>query len=336
MRHRRALLPLGGVAIGLGYLVRPEGLGLVLPLGAWLVSTHRPRAAVVVALVAAVVAAPYVGYLRHDTGHWMVSRKAANVLTTGIEAAVGGADVVSQRESSSAAVMAVLRSQWRAYLKKLAVDSGRTFVAFAECLFLVWVPFLLLGIWRGDVRRGPVNGLLHRVVWFYVVLFALIYVDRRFYTALVPLAMIWCGSGLAWAGARAAARGRAAAVALVAVVFAVALGAAVRVSDAAGWTRELGAVIARQGAQRPLVAARDLRVAYYAGGRQVEVRFPLDAARVLPLLDGGADWLVVEDGDITPDGRVVLEKRSGHALPVTTVAEKGGRMAHLYRLRRAS
>jgi len=328
-RSRRTAPMLGGLAIGLAYLVRPEGLLLVLPLGGGLAAARRGRAAAALALVAAVVAAPYVLYLRADTGRWIVSRKAANVLSLGIRAGSGEGVVVSQGDSDRTGLVAVVRANPRAFAKKLLVDSGRTFAAFADCLFVAYVPFLLVGFVRVRRRAPAVGRLLHAVTWFYVALFALTYVDRRFYAGLVGPAMVWCGDGFAWLWERLARRGRAAQLGAAAALAALAVGKALGASEAAAWVRELGGEIAREGGPRQAIAARDLRVAYYAGGRTVEVPFPIDGAHLAALLDGGAGWLVVLDGDLAPDGAATLARR---AVRVRRVPLSKGRTADLYRL----
>jgi len=81
-----------GIAFGLAYLSRPEGIGfimvylgvLVLVLGAGLIQNRRLEKALLPVLFGAVmacglVASPYLLFLRHHTGHWTISGKTANL-----------------------------------------------------------------------------------------------------------------------------------------------------------------------------------------------------------------------------------------------------------------
>jgi hypothetical protein len=335
VRGRRGA-PLGaGLATGAAYLIRPEGLGLVAPLGAAFLAAGRGRAAglraaAATALAAALVAAPYVLYLRADTGRWLVSRKAANVVSLGIHEAIGEGEVVSQGASAETPLGQVLGGD---YARKLLVDSVRTFSAFAECLHFVYLPFVLGGIALAARRRRAVDRLLHAVVWFYVAVFALTYVDRRFYTALVPLALVWGGSGFAWAWERLLARRRAWAIGFAAAVTVAVLAKSLRVSDSTGYVRVLGREIARADPDRPLVAARDLRVAFYARGRRARVAFPLGAQALRSLAAEGA-WLVALDGDLAPAARALATAPgTGVTLVRSVPASRGKRTARLYRLR---
>lgn len=329
LRSGAGWLLAGGALSGAAYLVRPEGLGLAVPLAAWAARTRSARAAGLVVCAAMLVAAPYVVYLRADTGAWVVSRKAANVVSLGIHAATGRGDVVTQAASDRTGLVDVVRHRSGAYLRKVAIDLWRTVGAFAECLSPLLVPFLLLGLWLGRRGFADVHRLLGATVVFYLVALALLYVDRRFYTALVPLALVWCGAGFGWAWSRA---GRAA-PALALVVAALLVGKAVHDREGAGYVRRIGTEIARRTEGRPVVAAADLRVAWYAGGRRVDVLFPLDAVRLVPILEGGADWLVVSDGDLTREARTLLEERAGRLELVTTIPTKGTGSATLYRIR---
>lgn len=328
----RAWPGVAGLAAGLAYLVRPEGLGLVLPLAVWLARKRAWSSVVALALGTALVAAPYVGYLRWDTGGWIVSRKAANVVSLGIHAATGKGEVVTQDASDRTGVVDVIRLRWGAYLRKVSIDLLRTVVTFTESLSPVLVPFLLLGL--GILRRRvpAVGGLLGLVVGFYLVAFALLYVDRRFYAPLVPLALVWCGAGFGWAWGRS---GRWA-PALAAIVAALLIGKALHDREGAGYVRRVGSEIAsRTGGASVVVAASDLRIPWYAGARRLDVAFPLDAAHVQPILDGGADWLVVFEGDLTADARVALAEHAGAVEAVATVPENDGRVVTLYRIRRS-
>lgn len=95
----RALLPAAGVSLGLAYLIRPEAaIYLLALLAVALVLAVRDRvflssAAWIGGALAgfALVAAPYLVYLRRSLGHWTLSGKVAHNLTLDLGASVGNA-----------------------------------------------------------------------------------------------------------------------------------------------------------------------------------------------------------------------------------------------------
>jgi hypothetical protein len=339
---RRALLAAGGAAIGLAYLVRPEGLGLAaaacaaLVLGAREAGRSRGAALASCALVLVAtlaVAAPYAAYLRADTGRWLLSRKAANVVSLGIQTATGEGTVIAPGESDRAPLARVLAERRGALAEKLLVDAPLTFVVFADCLYWAYVPFLLIGIAVARRRHPrPLDRLLHLGVWLYVAIFALVFVNRRFYAGLVPFALVWCGTGYAWLRERLAERGgRRLAIALAALALAAILPKAVRVPSTDAHPRLLGEEIARRAAGEPRVAARANQVAFYAGGRREDAAFPIDRERLAAWLADGPVWLVVREVDLTPEAHALLAASPAATL-VATVPTKEGAPARLYRI----
>lgn len=318
--QRTRLAAGGGVAVAAAYLVRPEGLFLALPLAAVL---RQPRLVAVFVLAAGLGAAPYVAYLRHDTGRWLVSRKAANVLSLGIHESVGAGEVVSQHESDSVPLGRVLMESRGVLARKLAHDGLKTFASFAECLHFVYLPFVLLGLWQLGRTPGTVWRATHAVVWFYVAFFAAVYVDRRFYNGIVPLALLWGGVGAATARARWLPDRRGATAIAGTVLAATILAKTLYVRDAAAWVRAAGAAVRRAGGSGQRIAAADLRVSYYAGGWPVDVQFPLGAAALSGVMDGPARWLVVRDRDVEPGLLPQVATLSGLTLVATLPFDDG-------------
>jgi len=339
VKERRWFLVVAGGAAGLAYVVRPEGIGLTLACGAAiglafrdagrrLAAAFKPFA--IVTLIALAVATPYVVYLKSDTGRWTLSRKAANVVSLGIKTATGEGVLIEQAESDRQSFLGVVSKQFHLFARKLAVDSVRTFIAFADCLYYAYVPFLLIGIAIGRDRFGSVNWLLHVIIWFYLATFAIMYVDRRFYTALTPLAMVWSGAGFVWLWKWLAERQRTrTAIVVAAVVLAAILGKVLRIPRADQYARPLAREIARL-THGGAVVARVPQVAFYAGTKPSRSKFPIDRMQLSPWLESPETWLVVTEGDLTPDAESMLSWSPAARL-ISTVTEKKN-VVRLYRL----
>lgn len=335
----RRLPAVAGLLIGFAYLIRPEGLGLIFPLGAAVALSIRAvgrgygqalREAAVAAAAAALVAAPYVLYLRVDTGRWLASRKVGMVLTTALKERTGEGTIVGMEESQDQSLVELIAAHPSALAHKVAIDSGLTLVAFSEALYYAYVPFLLLGI--VIARRGydsRANLLLHSVVWFYVFAMALLYVNRRYYTPLVPLAMIWCAIGFAWSWRRLREWRREAATALLVITVAAILAKALRIPGEDLFPRRFGEEIARAGSSGALVIAPVAQVAFYAGGRDLRAALPIDRERLEHWTSGGGAWLVVREGDLTPEAQAFLDHSPDIELVATAEEKKNPR---LYRL----
>lgn len=332
-------LRLSGVVAGFSYLVRPEGLALALPLGlaatrvngrvqgTWISKLWEASQPLVLAIV---IALPYIYYLRADTGHLILSRKTANVLSLGIREATGQGAVITQEESARTRLVEVLRERIRLLPRKLAIDLIRTFAAFAECLHFVFVPFLLIGIVECRRRRLALDRFLHAVVWFYLGFFALVFVNRRFYAALVPLAMIWCGVGFEvsyrWLQRRYGVK---VAGAMAALTCALILAKGVRVSSCEPYLKAFAARIA--GGAGEVVVASDPRIAFFAGRPEAPASFPVRTAALAHLLTQGHAWLAVRDEDLTADSWRMIEGSKEARLEMRLRTERGATVS-LYHL----
>jgi len=332
-----AWLRSSGIACGLSYLVRPEGLALALPLGLAAARADRRKPGISgrqlweasqPLLLAVLVALPYIYYLRLDTGHLILSRKTANVLSLGIHEATGRGAVIPQEESARIGLSEVLRERMALVPKKLAIDVPRTFVAFAECLHFAFVPFLLIGIVESRRRRSALDGFLHSVVWFYVGLFALVFVNRRFYAALVPLAMIWCGVGFEaayrWLKERHGIKVAGAMAALTCILI---LAKGLRVSTCEPYLEAFASKIAAASGQ---VVARDPRIAFLAGLPQAPESFPLGPAALERLLIRGRAWLAVAEEDLTADSWRMIERSKRARLEMRARTKRGAWMSLYY------
>jgi len=346
-----ALLGAGALS-GAAYWVRPEGLGVVL-LGAAL---HVGRAALgraplrralaaaaLLGLGAAVVAGPYVGALRAETGRWqLTSKKSVSGMAT-LEATDPRRAPSARSPLAPAPVLPRASDEPppRSGAGRWIHALGELYTAAAPAFRFELLPFLALGIFACRGRPGGRAAFVAGLAGLYgVVLLALGltagYVSRRH--ALPPLvpAVGYAAVGL-WAAAdllaaRAPGRLRRARAPLTAVLVAAALlllpadlrpRRAERLAErrAAEWLR------ARPELAGPVAAGR-LRVAYYAGERFVPLPSAPERGMVAYLRGRGARYVIVDEAEVD-DHRGLGEALSG-PLRLLHREQAGGRSAAIY------
>jgi 4-amino-4-deoxy-L-arabinose transferase-like glycosyltransferase len=203
-----------GISASAAYLTRPEGGGLVVIAGAALLLSgifrrrEWPVKKVVLSGVAVIIgfsllSLPYILYLKHDTGRWMVSRKASNVFSIGLYKYDEQVGHVSQDQSSSTDVLELVADNPLLLAKKFFLELLTSVPVFAEALHLTFVPFLLIGLTRRFRRRSPADGdgVLFLFFAFYLALFSLFFANRRFFVQLTPVALAWTALGVESAAA---------------------------------------------------------------------------------------------------------------------------------------
>ena len=196
---------IAGITSALAYLVRPEGVGLAI-VGAFYLLYRGWKQGVlkrgclqigIFFLGFVLLSAPYGLYLKWDTGNWIISRKAANVLSIALADHDPSVKEVSQKDSGKTSAIGLIASRPSLYLKKVFIDAFRSLVVYFEALHYSYLPFLLLGcffclcgpFWERD------DFLFFALIVFYLAAFALLYVNRRFAVPLVPLSLGWIGAG---------------------------------------------------------------------------------------------------------------------------------------------
>ena len=204
-RETPLLFILPGIASALAYLIRPEGIGLFV-VGAFYLLHRGWRRGVfkrswlqlgtlIVGFV--LFSAPFVLYLKWDTGNWMLSRKAVNMLFVALADHDPSIEPVKSGYADHTSTLELIASRPALYLKKVFIDAFRSLLVFFEALHYSFLPFLIVGgflclhgrFWERD------DFLLFAVIAFYLVAFALFYVNRRYAVPLVPLALGWVGVG---------------------------------------------------------------------------------------------------------------------------------------------
>jgi 4-amino-4-deoxy-L-arabinose transferase-like glycosyltransferase len=184
----RALIPFGGLCLGLSYLVRPEGVlylvGLVL-VALFMIVTGRDRAAAILpwvgatVLVFAVVVAPYVWYLAEVWGHVTLSGKIDHNLPLSTGAATAPSP-----------------------LPLRILENLLLFQKYAVPDLLPWV--LLLLVLPGLLARGRTTGWLGRdglLLAAALPPFASLafHVEPRIFLPILPFILPFAAVGTLWA-----------------------------------------------------------------------------------------------------------------------------------------
>jgi 4-amino-4-deoxy-L-arabinose transferase-like glycosyltransferase len=192
-----------GTASALAYLIRPEGIGLIVvgPLflfyRGWLLGRLKGNwlKAGVLALGFILFAAPYIFYLRWDTGNWLISRKTSTILSLGLAKHDPATQQVTVDEPAS--IIRLITSQPLVYGKKVLIDGFRSLGFYFLALHYSYLPLLALGWFFLFRERFWVREdfLLIVLIFFYLAAFSLLYVTRRYGIPLVPISLGWVGIG---------------------------------------------------------------------------------------------------------------------------------------------
>ncbi len=208
---------LAGLATGLAYLTRAEGIGVLLVLGPWLLfrkmsfySWDYKRngfACFVLLFSFLLLASPYILYLRSYTGTWTISRKPAVdravVLIKRklffqkpkVAKATEQFDEIVQRLGEKGRAPGTGLSRW---LRGL----GSFFKLFVETCHPILFLLFVIGLVRRKVfpHRAEGEGFLLSVVCLYALILyglsSLSYISHRYFLPLVALCLIWSGEGL--------------------------------------------------------------------------------------------------------------------------------------------
>jgi 4-amino-4-deoxy-L-arabinose transferase-like glycosyltransferase len=321
---------LAGVATGLAYLTRAEGIGVLLVLGPWIlfrrIDFHRNYrrngyACFVLLFSFLVVASPYIIYLRYYTGTWTISRKPAVdrvvvLIKTKlffqkpkVAKATEEFDDIVQRLAEKGKVPATGLSRWLGGL-------GSFFKLFVgTCHPLLFLLFII-GLVRRKVpphwaiREGYLLSImcLYAMVLYWMA--SLSYISHRYMISLVALCLIWSGRGLLefrhWLFQRvfSGKLGRIHLTATKGIVIMTVISAiiilpmTIRPQRAAKQGRkEAGLWIRSNSASSPSVYTYMVRVNYYAGGKMVflgekKIRYPELVEMARSKL---ADYLVISE-----------------------------------------
>ena len=280
---RGSLLPLflTGLCSALAYLLRPEGVGLIIVASLflfyrrWARKEHHKVWPQVAALYLGfiVFSFPYLFYLRWDTGNWMISRKTTVVFSYGIAEYDPTAEGISANGSDIGGAIAVIAERPIIYAQKVVVDTFRSIGVYLEALHYSYLPFLFVGwffFFRGRFWEKE-DFFLALCVIFYLVTFALFTVNRRFAVPLVPLSLGWVSVGYLTVSeyfhSKWGRKGRLCSWLLLVFFFAVTLPKTLKaIGREKLYLREAGNYLKGK-PEQPVILTTNGRVAFYAEGK---------------------------------------------------------------------
>jgi hypothetical protein len=291
LNQRRAVVAtLAGITAGLGYLYRTEAIGF-LPLSIfllisagwlWRQASRRWAFTAACAFAAAftMVAAPYIAYLRISTGHWSIGREFTAAMMYGMgDVARNGDKWRRLGWSATASPFNMILDHPLLYAEKVGQYFFVSLYNFAQALEPLLTVMLAIGIWaRGRALfAAPREIFLAVIVLFYFCGFALSYTGTRFMIHLLPFVFGWVAAGIIVASERVAhwCKPGSSRIAHAVVPAAIAMTLLPRTLWPLGYdmrgVRYAGEDIAKMTRGPVTVAARDGRVAYYAGARLVQL-----------------------------------------------------------------
>jgi len=208
---------LAGLATGLAYLTRAEGIGVLLILGPWLLfrgihfrtwDYRRNGFACFILLFSfLLVASPYILYLRSYTGTWTISRKPAvdRVVVLIKSKLFFQKPQVAKATEQFDDIVQQLREEKRVPARGLSrwlYGLGSFLKVFAQtCHPLLFLLFIMgLARRKAPPRWAETEGFLLSIVCLYALvlywLSILSYITRRYFVFFVALCLIWSGRGL--------------------------------------------------------------------------------------------------------------------------------------------
>ena len=324
LNDRRIIVAaLGGMVAGLAYLYRTEAIGF-LPLGIllflaagwlWKQASHTWvfTAAFVFAVAFMMVAAPYIAYLRISTGHWSIGRELTAAMMYGMgDVASNGGEWRRLGWSATASPLMIIFDDPRLYVEKVGQYFIVSIYNFAQALEPLLTVLLAIGIWaRGRALfTAPRETFLAAIVLFYFCGFALSYTGTRFMLHLIPFVFGWVAAGIIMLSKQLAQWRRIGSSRIVraAIPVAITITLLPRTLWPIGYdmrgVRYAGEDIAKMTKGPVTVAARDGRVAYYAGARLIEL--PPSPP------DNVCGWLRSHDGNF-----LMIGNHDEHAFNVT-------------------
>lgn len=306
---KQRLLPLffAGLISALAYLIRPEGMGIVLVAALFMLYRARGRrrsgrAGLQVAALSlgfVVFSLPYPLYLHRDTGSWMISRKTTFVLSSGLAEYDPSVNFDGADDSVEPGVVALIAQRPFVYAQKVIFDIPRSAGVYLEAVHYSYIPFLFVGwfyFFRGRFWEKQ-DFLFFFCVVFYLLAFAALTPNRRFTVPLVPLSLGWVAVGYeavtGYLRSRWARRARLlTGIAIVAFLAGTLPKTLQSIGQEKLFLREAGLYL-RGMPGNPNIFTTDSRVAFYARGKNRVFRVEPKARRDF-LNTGEGDYLALD------------------------------------------
>jgi len=284
--QRLRVVAIAGAVGGFAYLYRTEGVGLLLfvimfvPVAASMWQRELFGRAIMAASAFAVafviIAAPYPVIVHATTGHWAVSREFTAAMMNGMGRASTNGEVWWRLEfSANVSPLAPLLTDPKLYIEKIAGDFVRSFYGFEQALGPILTALLAVGLWarRDKIFVSFAETFIALLVVFFFCGFAFARTGARLMVHLIPFTFGWvmlgfeiCSDALARAASTHGWHLPQSALAII-IAFILLPRTLWPIGYDMRGIREAGKAIARRAPKPAAVAARDGRVAYYAGAR---------------------------------------------------------------------
>ena len=218
---------LAGACTAFAYLTRPEGIGVIIVIGFWILIFDGMRlefpnrrglvSLLLLVLAFLIFASPYLVYLKKDTGHWILTRKKNIRTLMGIEESKSefknirnqqietekllsqGRTEISRLNDIKKALPVIISSTYLEDFRKFFNLSARLASTFHWPLFFI----LLVGILksRGIARfdKGQWFILSFYLLYLpilYLLLLNIGYVSRRHFLPLIVIGLFWIAIGV--------------------------------------------------------------------------------------------------------------------------------------------
>ena len=193
-----------GFFLALAYLTRPEGIGYLLVFLAWILIDGGLRRGwgkkiVLVSgllFVSMALALPYIIYIHHETGRWMISKKATEAQTRLLVGKTQKSDPVGQGAIEK---QKTVRKSWRipAPVRRFIRYAPWTAYRYLRAYhYTLWI-FLLFGLIRKRQQGVQAELFLASIVLFHILSLATFTPSiQRFSVPVVPLSLFWAGTGV--------------------------------------------------------------------------------------------------------------------------------------------
>ena len=194
---------LSGVFLSLAYLTRPEGMGYLLIFIIWGLfyggfkkwGFKKIFFLGGVMLPFVILSSPYVIYIHHETGQWLISKKALDVQTQFLEEERGEDNPSAEKGMDGQAPV-------RGAAKFLEVVNNIVrFIPFTAYHYLraydfaLWL-FLFFGLFRARSGEGKDEMFFASLVFFHLFSLSIFtWSCIRFSVPMIPLSLFWAGIG---------------------------------------------------------------------------------------------------------------------------------------------
>jgi 4-amino-4-deoxy-L-arabinose transferase-like glycosyltransferase len=196
-------IALSGSFLGLAYLTRPEGIGYILVYLGWIVAdgvlTKNWLKKVVLAgimiLSAFIFVMPYVTYIHHETGQWLISKKVVGIILpqflkrSGAESNVSKGVEQEKTGKNNVNVLMITQNMVN-YLPSVIYYYLRAYH------FSLWL-FLIFWLIRVRQKVIPYELFIASLVLFHLIsLSTFTPSEIRFSVPLISLSLLWAGAGV--------------------------------------------------------------------------------------------------------------------------------------------